>query len=105
MTRERKPGRQPLLWAALVFSAGLWVGARAWRPATWWIVAVLAFALAAVWYLRRRSWMAKALSLGTRFLLGALLVQIRGRPEGNPRIVEIADGSEVTITGHVVREG
>ncbi|HEY1401484.1 MAG TPA: ComEC/Rec2 family competence protein, partial [Terriglobales bacterium] len=105
MTRDPKPGRQPLLWAALVFSTGLWVGAHAWRPATWWIVAVLAFALAAVWFLRRRAWLAKGLSLGTWFLLGALLIQIRGAPESDPRILELADGSEVTITGHVVREG
>src|SRR5712671_2143781 len=105
MTRERKPGRQPLLWAALVFSAGLWVGARAWRPATWWIMAVLAFALAAVWFLRRRPWMAKGLSLATWFVLGALLIQIRRAPESDSRLIEIADGSEVIITGHVVREG
>jgi competence protein ComEC len=105
MTHERRPGRQPLLWTALFFSAGLWVGARAWRPATWWIAAVLAFALAALWFLRRRAWLAKGLSLGTWFLLGALLVQIQGAPEGDPRILEAADGSEVTITGHVVREG
>src|SRR6267378_821181 len=105
MTRERKPGRQPLLWTALVFSAGLWVGVRAWRPATWWIIAMLAFALAAVWFLRRRPWMAKGFSLGTWFVLGALLIQIRRAPGGDPRIMEITDGNEVTITGHVVREG
>src|ERR1700704_3800615 len=105
MTRDRKPGRQPLLWAALVFSAGLWVGARAWRPAIWWIFAVVAFALAALWFLRRRPWMAKGLSLGTWFLLGALLIQIRRGPESDPRIIEIADTNDVTITGHVVREG
>src|SRR2546423_6639182 len=105
MTRECKPGRQPLLWAALVFSAGSWVGAHAWRPATWWIIAVLAFAAAAVWFLRRRPWMAKGLSLGTWFLLGALLIQIRRGPEGDPPIIEIADGNDATITGHVVREG
>ena len=105
MTHDPNPGRQPLLWAALVFSAGLWVGARAWRPATWWIGGVLALALAAAWYLRRRAWMAKGLSLGTWFLLGALSIQIRGVREDDPRILEFADGSEVTFTGHVVREG
>src|ERR1700704_3842368 len=101
MTREPKPGRQPLLWAALLFSAGLWVGARAWRPATWWIIAILAFALAAAWFLRRRPWMAKGLAVGTWFLLGALLIQIRGTPREDSRILEFADGREVTITGHV----
>jgi len=105
-TRDREPAGQPLLWAALVFSAGLWVGAREWRPATWWIIAVLAFSIAAVWFLRRRPWMAKGLSLGTWFLLGALLIQIRGGAQGDPRIMELAEGSDViTITGHVVREG
>ena len=105
MTRERKPGRQPLLLAALFFSAGLWTGVRAWRPAAWWIVAVVAFALAAGWYLRRRAWMAKGLALGAWFLLGALSIQIRGALESDPRVGELVDGSEVTITGHVIREG
>ena len=26
MTHDRKPPRQPLFWAALVFSLGLWTG-------------------------------------------------------------------------------
>ena len=105
MTRERKAERQPLLLATLFFSAGLWVGVRAWRPAAWWIVAIVAFALAAGWYLRRRAWMAKGLALGAWFLLGALSIQIRGAPESDPRVGELVDGSEVTITGHVIREG
>lgn len=105
MTHERRPGRQPLLWAALVFSLGLWAGARAWRPASWWIAAVLAFVLAAMWFLRRRAWLAKGLSLGAWFLLGGLLIQVRGPAAGDPRILEVANGREVTITGHVVREG
>jgi len=105
MTHERQLGRQPLLWAALLFSAGLWVGARAWRPPTWWIFAVAVFALAAMWFLRRRAWMAKGLSLGTWFLLGALLIQVRRAPGDDPRILELADGRDVTITGHVLREG
>ncbi len=105
MTHERRPGRQPLLWAALFFSAGLSVGARAWRPSTWWIAAVLAFALAAVWFLRRRVWLAKGLSLGTWFLLGAFLIQIQGAPNSDPRILALANGREVTIMAHVLREG
>src|SRR4029077_11348100 len=32
MTHDRKPPRQPLFWAALAFSLGLWMGVRAWRP-------------------------------------------------------------------------
>ena len=49
--------------------------------------------------------MAKGLAVGTWFLLGALLIQIRGTPREDSRILEFADGREVTITGHVRREG
>jgi competence protein ComEC len=105
MTRSDQPAHQPLLWAALVFSAGLWVGVRAWRPPTWWIAATLAFVLAALWFLRRRSWLAKGLSLGAWFLLGALMVQVRRPDAGDPRMGALTDGREVTITAHVLREG
>jgi len=105
MTRELQPGRQPLLWAALFFSSGIWIGVRAWRPALWWVIAAVAFGLAAVWFIRERSWFAKGLALGAWFLLGALLVQVRGALAVDPRIAELADGSVVTVTGHVIREG
>ena len=105
MTRELQPGRQPLLWAALFFSSGIWIGLRAWRPALWWVIAAVAFGLAAVWFIRERSWFAKGLALGAWFLLGALLVQVRGALAVDPRIAELADGSVVTVTGHVIREG
>ncbi len=105
MIHKRGPGRQPLLWAALALSAGLWGGARTWRPALWWIVAVLAFVVAAVWFLGRRAWMAKGITLGIWFLLGALLIQIRGESPGDPRILALADGRAVLITAHVVRQG
>ena len=78
MTHNRNPPRQPLFWAALAFSAGLWVGLRAWRPPAWWVIAVLAFTLAACWFVPRRAWLAKSLSLGTWILLGAFLIQVRG---------------------------
>src|SRR5437762_3226740 len=47
----------------------------------------------------------KGLSLGTWFLVGALSIQIRGTPGDDPRLRELTDGGEVTITGHVTREG
>ena len=110
MTHDRKPPRQPLFWAALVFSLGLWTGVRAWRPPSWWVIAVVAFVLAASFFLARRAWLAKALALGAWFLLGALLIQIRGqRPvelrQEDERILALADGRAVTLTGHVIREG
>src|SRR5271157_2515521 len=105
MTHTHKPPRQPLFWAALAFSTGLWLGVRAWRPPSWWVIAVLAFVLAAWWFVPRRAWMAKSLSLGTWILLGAFLIQVRGGPAGDPQILELADGREVTLTAHVMREG
>src|SRR5208337_4167372 len=105
MMRNHKPPRQPLFWAALVFSLGLWTGVRAWRPPSWWVIAILAFVFAASWFLRKRAWLAKAFSLRTWFLLGALLIQVRGQPHGDPRISSLADGREVTLTAHVIREG
>jgi competence protein ComEC len=105
MTQDRKPPRQPLFWAALVFSLGLWTGVRAWRPPSWWVIAVVAFVLASSFFLARRAWLAKALSLGAWFLLGALLIQIRGQRPVDAHILTLADGRAVTLTGHVIREG
>ncbi len=110
MTRNQNPPRQPLFWAALVFSLGLWTGVRAWRPPSWWVIAVVAFVLASSFFLARRAWLAKALALGAWFLLGALLIQIRGqRPvelrQDSAEILTLADGRAVTLTGHVIREG
>jgi competence protein ComEC len=94
-----------LFWAALVFSLGLWTGVRAWRPPSWWVIAVVAFVFATSWFLPRRARLAKALSLGTWFLLGAFLIQIRSQPQGDPRTLALADGRAVTLTGRVMREG
>ncbi|MGA2457707.1 MAG: DUF4131 domain-containing protein [Terriglobales bacterium] len=110
MTRDQKPPRQPLFWAALAFSLGLWTGVRAWRPPSWWMIAVAAFVLAAWWFLAKRAWLAKVLSLGAWVLLGAFLIQIRGQPphelqRDDARILALADGSAVTLTARVMREG
>lgn len=110
MTHDRKPPRQPLFWAALAFSLGLWMGVRAWRPPSWWVIAVVAFVFAASWFLSKRAWLAKALSLGAWILLGAFLIQVRGQrtdklQQGDARILALSDGREVTLTARVIREG
>ena len=105
MKRDVQPERNPLLWAALCFVAGLWVGVHAWRPATWWIAAALVFAISVLWFTQRRPWMAKALSFGMWIVIGALLIQVRPLTGTDPKILELADGREVAIVGHVVREG
>ena len=110
MTHDRRPPRQPLFWTALALSLGLWTGVRAWRPPSWWVIAVVVFVFAASWFLPKRAWLAKALSLGAWFLLGAFLIQIRGqRPDelqqDDARILTLADGRAVTLTARVIREG
>jgi competence protein ComEC len=110
MTRNHKPPRQPLFWAALAFSLALWSGLRAWRPPSWWVIAIVAFVFAALWFLAQRAWLARALSLGAWFLLGAFLIQVRSQPPAEvqrdaSRTLTFADGQEVTLTARVMREG
>jgi competence protein ComEC len=110
MTHDGKPPRQPLFWAALAFSLGLWTGVRAWRPPSWWAIAVVAFVLAASWFLSKRAWLGKALSLGAWFLLGAFLIHVRGQrldelQRDDARILALSDGRAVTLTARVLREG
>ncbi len=105
MIREMPPPRQPLFWAALVFSLGLWAGLRAWRPPSWWSIAIAVFLLSGLWFLRQRPWLAKSLALATWFLFGALLIQIRGRPPEDPRLPSLSDGHAVSLTAHVIKEG
>jgi competence protein ComEC len=102
---NHKPPRQPLFWAAVTLSLGVWTGLRAWRPPSWWVFAVVAFVFAASWFLSRRAWLAKALSLGAWFLLGAFLIQTSAQKQEDPRILAVADGRVVTLTARVLREG
>ena len=86
------------------------MGVRAWRPPLWWVIAVVVFVFAASWFLRKRAWLAKALSLGAWVLLGALLIQVRGQRPDEPsqdgaRLFALADGRPVVLTARVMREG
>src|SRR5215467_9037950 len=105
MTDSNTRAAHPLLWAALAFSGGLWTGARAWRPPSWWAVAAIGFTLAAVWYVKRRAWFACVLSVATWFLLGCFYIQVWRHDSPGSDWTEFADGQEVTVTGHVIREG
>src|SRR5208282_5377793 len=105
MTHERNALRQPLFWAALAFSLGIWAGVRAWRPPLWWVGAIAAVVFAAFWFLRRRAWLGKTRSVTAWFLLGAFLIQIRGRGGDDSRVLALADGRAVTLTARVMREG
>ena len=74
------------------------------------MIAVAVFVFAASWFLRKRAWLAKALSLGAWVLLGALLIQVRGQRPDEPsqdgaRLFALADGRPVVLTARVMREG
>ncbi len=95
-----------MLWAALSYSLGIVAGVYAWRPASWWIAAGVAFLGAGLYFLRRRKWLGVALALSSFFLAGALHIQLRG-PASVPdtSLQPFADGQEVEMTAHVTRDG
>lgn len=96
--------RQPLLYAALAFAAGIAVGGRCWRPALWWVVAAVAFGGSILYFLRHRPGLARLLAFGIWFCLGALNLQVHIRPLV-PDVSAFADRSQVIVTAHVIHEG
>jgi hypothetical protein len=95
-----------MLWAALSYALGIVAGAHAWRPASWWVAAAVAFLAASLYFMRRRKWLAVSLALGAFFLAGALHIQLRGSTNALDTSLEpFADGQPVEITAHVTREG
>jgi len=104
--RSRTAGRQPLLWVALAFAGGLSIGLYAWRPPLWWLVAAIVFAASGIYFSKQRVWASYALGLGTVFVIGALSIQAgNSSSSGEASVLEFADGSEVSITAHVIAEG
>ena len=97
--------RQPLLYAALSFSAGILVGARVWRPPSWWVAAILVFVAAAGYLVRRRTRWSFGLACGALALAGAFIIQTRGPVAVPSEILSFADGNDVSLTAHVTRDG
>ncbi|HEY3973965.1 MAG TPA: ComEC/Rec2 family competence protein [Candidatus Sulfotelmatobacter sp.] len=101
-----KAAREPMLWAAVAYSAGIIAGIYHWRPALWWIVAGSSFIAAAAYFARRRSALGWGLALGAFFLTGALYIQVRGAsPRLDTNIDRYADRQKLEITAHVTRDG
>jgi competence protein ComEC len=103
--RASLPARQPLLWAALAYAAGILAGGYTWRPPLWWMIAVVVFAASGAYFLRRRARMAIALGLSALFVTGALVIQVRTPNSGDTGVLAFADGRDLLVTAHVAKEG
>jgi competence protein ComEC len=104
---QPKSTRQPILWAAVAYSAGIVAGTYAWRPASWWTVAGTAFLAAGCYFIRkeRRKYLSAALALGAFFLAGALHIQLRGSTTPADTTLEpFANGEPIDITAHAITE-
>jgi competence protein ComEC len=100
-----KAGRQPMLWAALDYAAGLWVGSYAWRPPIWWLVAVGVFAISAIHLRGARSRAASILGLAVLFFIAALAIQAKQSTSAAADTLSSTDGDGAQITAHIIREG
>jgi competence protein ComEC len=95
-----------MLWATVAYGSGITAGVYAWRPALWWVIAALAFTLAAAWFTSRRSRFAWALALCIFFIAGALHIQVRSRPaDFDTSIQHYADRQELSVVAHVTKDG
>jgi competence protein ComEC len=95
-----------MLWAALSYSLGIIAGVHAWRPASWWVAAAVAFASAGSYFVRRRRWLGVTLALGAFFLAGALHIQLRGATDAlDTSLYPFANSQPVEIIAHVTRDG
>jgi hypothetical protein len=93
-----------MLWAASAYGAGIVIGSYIWRAPLSWLVAGVAFSASGAYFLRRRSRVAYALALAALFVTGALMMQVRA-PENQDSALAFADGRDVVITAHVIKEG
>ena len=101
-----KASRQPMLWAACVYGLGIIFGKYEWRPTSWWFLSLGTFVVAAAYFSVRRARSAWLLALGSFFLAGALHIQLRASKERlDITILPYADRQELSVTGHVTRDG
>ena len=93
-----------MLWAALVYAAGLWVGGLAWRPPIWWLVAAGVFAISAVYLRGVRSRAASILALAVLFFIAAFGIQAQQSTIAAADTLSISGVDAAQITAHVIRE-
>ncbi len=103
-TRHKPAPRQPLLYAALAFAAGIAAGVPLWRPPIWFAIAIVVFAASACYLARRRTVASTIVAIGVWFWLGALNIQLRPAAV-IPDVSRFTDRSEVVVTARVTHEG
>ncbi len=94
-----------MLWAAIAYSLGIVTGTYAWRPASWWVAAIIVFLVSALYFIRRKTSAAAALALAALFMVGAFHIQVRGPIPLDTSLLPFADGQQVEMNVHVTREG
>jgi competence protein ComEC len=95
-----------MLWAALAYAGGIVTGFYVWRPPLWWLIAALVFSASGAHLLRHRARAAFALGLSALFVTGALMMQARApQNHGSADALAFADGSDLEVTAHVIKEG
>ncbi len=97
--------RQPVFWAAMAFTAGIALGAHAWRPSLWWMVAAATFLGAAAYFLRQRFALAVPLALGAFVCVGALCFELHAASGGPNQLAAFCDRGPVAVSGHLLRDG
>ena len=102
-SRARLAVHAPMLWAALSLAAGILVGRWCWRPALWWMAALLVALADAALLVRRARLPAFPLTLAAMTALGALLWQGHADSQALPDLGRF-DGATVALTGWVVRD-
>ncbi len=96
--------RQPLLWAALAYGAGIVAAPHIWRPATWWMGTIAVFLAAAAILSRGRPRVAQMLAMTSLACIAILTTQLR-LPVVTDSKLPGSDGSETEITAHATAEG
>jgi competence protein ComEC len=89
----------------LAYALGVVVGTYAWRPPLWWLIALIFFSVSGAYFVRRRAAAAFVLGLSAIFVAGALTIQVRTPNSGGNGVIAFADGRDLIITAHVVKEG
>jgi competence protein ComEC len=96
----------PVAAAALAFSSGIVFTSFGWRPPWLLLAALFTCAAATIVFLMRRPAIAYTLSLVAIAILGGfVLLASESLPPGDSSLANLANGSEITLTGHVVRDG